>query len=273
MHRKVSRAIHRLDTLEHTRRDALVAELVSLDDAVFRDPTPAHVVDGYRGVGVDECWVMVVRKGEQLIGYNVIRIWFEEGPTGRYALWRSRAAVLRDHRRGAITGQFAILMFFLFRARHPRTPAYAVNTLIHPSSFRLFATRVSCLYPFPQTELSAEHRAIYDRAFHLLGLVRVDGAPDFVVADPTVVDSEPAEDAFWARSTAPCIRFFMEHNPDYRQGRAIVAFNPMTVRTVVGMGLRHALRRLEKAARRWLGRPELTRGPVARPSLVDRVQT
>ena len=270
---KVTRAIHRLDTLEPTRRDALIEELVALDDAVFRDPTPTHVVDGYRGVGVDECWVMVVRKGEQLIGYNVIRIWFEEGPTGRYALWRSRAAVLRDHRRAAITGQFAILMFLVFRARHPLTPAYAVNTLIHPSSFRLFATRVSCLYPFPQTQLSAEHRAIYDRAFRLLGLVRVDGAPDFVVADPTVVDSEPEEDAYWARSTAPCIRFFMEHNPDYRQGRAIVAFNPMTVRTVVNIGFRHALRRLEKAARSWLGRPELPRGPVARPSLADRVRT
>lgn len=260
---KLTREYHRVDALASGRQDSLISEIIALDSAVFSEPTPRHVVDAYRGIGVGECWVMLVRSRGKLIAHNTVRIWYEEGESGRYALWRSRAAVLKAHRKAAVTGQFAIRLYVRFRMRFPLLRIYALNTLIHPSSFRLFATRVNSLYPFPKRELSADHRDVYERAMTRLGLQRVDGGPDFLVVDPTVVDTDDTEASYWERSAVPCIQFFVSQNPNYRTGQAVATFNPLTLPVVISMGLKHALRRLEKNVRRVLGLPDPARRQLA----------
>lgn len=240
----------RIDTLPSEQQAKLIEELKAVDGAVFSDPTPDEVLETYRGENVDACWVWTMRHRGKLVGYNAIRIWFEVDDARRYALWRSRAAVMPAYRRASLVGHFAIWMYVLFRARHPRMPAYTVNTLVHPSGFVLFAEHEHSLYPFPQPDLSPDHRAIYTRAFERLGLERIPGGPDFLVADRSRVRMAEREDDFWASVDKPSVRFFLEHNPDYQQGRAIATFNALTLPNVARIAVRQGRHVLSKAIRR-----------------------
>lgn len=246
--RFISPSFHRVDLLDPDVREALIDELVAVDDQVFCEPTPAAVLAAYRGVEFDACWVMTLRHEGRLVGYNAIRLWIDRELD--FGLWRSRAALLPAYRGSAMTPYFATLMYVWFRLRHPGLPLYTLNTLIHPSSFRLFATHARALYPFPKTELSPDDQAIYDRAIELFGLQRVEGCAPFIVEDPTVVETSPQEAARWASSDAPCTRFFLEHNPDYGKGRAVASFLRLSAPVVVDFTLRVMGRKLAKAFRR-----------------------
>lgn len=241
---------HRTDRMAPDHREALIAEILAVDKQVFTDAPPAAVVDAYRGKNVDGCWVMVLRHNGRLVGYNAVRQWFDEAGGRPFAIWRTRAAVLKAYRRASITGLFASAMYLKFRLRHPLTPLYTFNTLIHPSSFRLFATHVAEMYPFPETAQSPREREVYERALALFGLDRVDGAAPFVVHDPTVVETSPQEVARWAASEAPCTQFFLKHNPEYGRGRAIATLIPLTVSVVWGFTKRLLARKVRRALRR-----------------------
>lgn len=254
---RITPTFHRIDRMASDAREVLIRQLVAVDDAVFSEATPAHVLASYRGHNVDGCWVMALRRGDQVVGYNVVRLWFDHVDGRRIGLWRSRAAVLPDYRRSSMTAPFASLLFVWFRLRYPRMPLYTINTLIHPSSFRLFATHVASLYPFPKATLSDGDQRIYDRAIERFGLERIAGCADFIVQDPTVVQTSPVEASRWANSDAECVRFFLEHNPEYGQGRAVASFLPLTARVVLGFSYRLLVRRLQRTRRRWIGiRPQ-----------------
>lgn len=236
---KVSEEVLRLDRLKDPQRELLLDELAALDAEIFMDRTPGKTRAKVRGDHSDESWILLIREAGRLVGYNNIRVSFGRAAGGRFALWNSRSGLLPGFRGYARTGNFPLRFYFRFRRRHPTVPIYGLITLIHPSSFRMFANRIPNMYPFSKKPLSRRQEEVFDAAYQMMGLEPISGKPRFVVRDNTVTITNAVESEYWLRSSDPSIRFFHRHNSEYLQGQAIATFFRISLSSIIAMGVRH----------------------------------
>jgi len=237
----------RLDALDVAHRERLIDELLALDTLIFDPSMPERTAKKMRGETTDECWAMLLRHRGVLVGFNVIWVYHP----GDFVLWTSRAVMHPAYRKMGVTVYFAVLLYIWFRLRRPRVPIYTLNTMIHPSSFKLFSSRVPSLYPFPKTTLTPQERLIYEASFQHLGFEQIQGQPDFFAREVIITRMDEAERRHWAGSGDPGVRFFLKHNPEYFTGHAILAFNAVNLRVVVTITVKHWQLQLQKTWRRW----------------------
>ena len=265
----ITSRVVRMDRLDPQERDRIVEELIALDQEVFIDKAPDKTREKYRGDHSDECWIMILRDEEKLIGYNCIRVTFLTSDGGRFALWNSRSAMHGDYRGLRKAGNFPLLFFYRFRLRFPFLPIRSLITLIHPSSFKLFSDRIPNLYPSYRRVLGNKEEARFQRAFDRMGLETVPGKERFVVKDNTITRTDPIEREFWARSHDPSLEFFHQHNHEYLEGQAITTWFSIGVLQILHMTVRQfrAMNLFQKLGKR-LG---LSSGRVSRKNLLKTV--
>jgi hypothetical protein len=149
------------------------------------------------------------------------------------------AAVFFDlaYRGGAAAARFGLIEALRFKLRHPLTPLAYMSIALSPAPYVLHTRVMSRIYPRRGVETPASILAWMSAAAQLRG---------FSFVRPGIIDApaRPRQSMWLERSSLsddPDAAFFVEMNPDWRDGHALQLWAPLDLPNVLG-SLPRALR-------------------------------
>lgn len=180
---------------------------------------------------------------EQLVGYCLITL--EEDKTTKKDLMGASAAFLPEYRQGDQTALFSIRQSFLYWIRKPWKTIYYASTVLSPAMYRVMA-KSATIYPSFRTTPSKE-------ILNLLNAVKKENYPEetgcenpFVVYSGRHSNYSQEELERLHASNKPEIKFFIENNPRFNEGYALLAIMPTNLYHLIKTMTRFTINRFKK---------------------------
>lgn len=259
-----------------TLTDALYRVHSELFENVSRASFARYVVDA----PADETRIVVHRgvTGD-IVGYfagHLFRRTLNGAPVTVLHVTRS---ALRDHPGAASSRRRGFAEVARIVAQNPGTPVYLLACLLHPSGYSNLSRYAETMWPMPAHPTDGETLALMSEIGESLGLRPIGDDPLVRKVGWRTRDTV-AEHTFWRRSEKPGVRYFIERNPDYAEGNALLALVPLTPASLARAAGRIARERAQHSfedararayhlplASRWLLRAERRRRLRALPLL------
>ncbi len=240
--------------------DALYAVHCEIFDGVERAAFAKYVVESK----ADHTIIRVHKSAEErIVGYCAIHI-FEKELGGRpVAVIRMEAGSLREYRGGNSNVRFCTNYILRYWLANLRRRLYYLGTLVHPSSYMLFAKYTDEVLPSRERPLAPSQQALMAEMARAFELEPVDAARPLVVHVGWRTRDTEVERAYWRTCPKPTARFFVQENPSYGEGHGLMTLVPISGRTLLRSGRRVTRDKLQR-------RIELTLSSLQRLPLVRR---
>jgi len=188
----------------------------------------------------------------QIVGYCAIHRYRRRVKGRSVIVLRADAGLLPDYRGRGATYGFGILRALAEKLRHPLTPIYYCDNLLHASSYHLFCKYFPQVFPHPLRETPAGLGEIARELIDSFRAPAVGGADPFLrdVGWATIESAQETE--LNRQDDRPDVRFFKSRNPEYSRGHGLAVIVPITFgnllaalasrvreRAFVALGLRH----------------------------------
>lgn len=228
-------------------RRRLADELYAAHRRIFagvrRSAFTRYVVDS----PADETSIAVYRDAlGVVVGYVAFHQFEREVDGQAVTIVRAEAGIDRRYRGANVATPFFIdrLVRVMLGARG--RPLYYLGSLVHPSSYALFARYADRVWPNPEVDTPRPLRRLMDRLAGEFHLERVDPA-DTLVRDVGWRTREfGRDDAHWREHASDDVRFFVAANPGYHDGHGLLTLVPVTTGGLLRGALRFAAARLSR---------------------------
>ena len=211
------------NTLEPAARQALIDALYRVHcevfDGVTRDAFAQYVVESV----AEQTWINVHRNDAgEIVGYFALHI-FERQLDGRLsAIFRAEAGTMRSYRGGDTNTGFGLKLALPYLLRHPGRPVYYLGSLVHPSSYSVFARLFDVVWPSASHPPPPAVVAFMDQLANSFGLERVHPDNPLTRQVHWITRDSEVERNYWRVCDKPAARFFIEANPGYIHGDGLV---------------------------------------------------
>lgn len=239
--------------LPEDERDALIAECLRLDKAVFPDAADADLEPVLRDPEALAILMVLMRSPEgELVGQVIHPIVPVETERGMVAVMGGIAGVLPAWRGGGRSTLQAAPLVLGWVLRNPRWRLYFATSMMTPKVYQHLVRCCPRMHPRPDTEMPAELAEI------LAGLAASDPSltsrgPDAWVRDDLPPPHVTASERRRIDPSRPLIGFYLDRVPDYACGRGLMVITPIRAVGLVEIACTSALRLVHKALRRTLG--------------------
>jgi hypothetical protein len=212
--------------------DALYEVHRQIFDGVERESFARYVVESK----AEHTWIHVHKnEAGEIVGYIALHIFektFGGVPT---AVFRAEAGSLRAYRGGNASARLGLGMALRYMLKHPGRRVFYLGSLVHPSSYSLFAKWFGEVWPRREVAVPPELLAFMDELASEFGLEKVDPANPLVRRVGWRTRETEMEREYWLHCDKPAARFFVESNPGYVEGHGLVTVVPITVANVLDM--------------------------------------
>jgi CRP-like cAMP-binding protein len=199
--------------------DALYKVHCEVFDGVSRDSFGKYVVES----PAEHTWINVHRNhAREIVGYFALHI-FERELTGKAsAIFRAEAGTLRAYRGGDTNTRFGLKLSLPYLLRHPGRRVYYLGSLVHPSSYSVFAKLFDVIWPSTRHPPPPDVLAFMDDLANSFGLERVTPDNPLTRQVHWITRDSEVERNYWRNCDKPAARFFIEANPGYGEGDGLV---------------------------------------------------
>tara|TARA_B100000965_G_scaffold251111_1_gene211202 strand:+ start:2012 stop:2779 length:768 start_codon:yes stop_codon:yes gene_type:complete len=164
----------------------------------------------------------------KMVGFNAVRLYPVEIDGKERDAFRSTAGMKREYRGGSSTIAFGLQLAVAYKIKHPFRAVYYFGSMLHPSSYYVLSKYAYEMWP----RHDREPPPIIDRLIATLAEMRdyeFDDPPSPYVrlANERTREAED-EPEFWRTSDNPIIRYYVETNPRYAEGRGLITLVPLT---------------------------------------------
>ncbi|ATB37411.1 hypothetical protein CYFUS_002833 [Cystobacter fuscus] len=250
---------HALSTEERRQlADDLYAVHQQIFDGVDREAFAHYVVESK----AEHTWILVHKNEEgALVGYFAMHLFEKQLGGEPLAVFRAEAGSLRAYRGGNVNARFFVTRVARYVLRHPGRRVLYLGSLVHPSSYSLFASHCAEVWPRREQETPPELLSFMSALASEFGQEMVDPARPLIRRVGWRTRESEMESEYWKHCDKPGARYFIEANPGYGQGHGLVTVMPITpsnllsiARTQVERRLRQPLEKLAaRVQRTWLG--------------------
>ena len=179
----------------------------------------------------DDCFMRRLRlfyAGQQLVGYCLLTFRRQTiDGSGPVVLMGASAGFLPDFRHGNHTLRFSLQQAIGYKLRHPWQSVYFADTMLSPAMYRVMAKAVGIIYPHPACTTPGDVRAL------LQHLQPHSQAPGHVTYVGRKSDYSAADLQRFATSDKPEIRFYLQTNPGFADGYALLTVIPVSLRQML----------------------------------------
>ena len=188
----------------------------------------------------DDCFMRRLRlfySGEQLVGYCLLTFARHRlAGTGRQGksvvLMGASAGFLPDYRHGNHTLQFSLQQAIHYKLRHPLQTVYFADTMLSPAMYRVMAKAVGIIYPHPD-------KATPPDVVKLLQHLQPDSqSPGHVMFVGRKSQYSSTDLQRFAASDKAEIRFYLQTNPQFAEGYALLTVIPVSLWQMLLTGMR-----------------------------------
>lgn len=172
--------------------------------------------------------------GPQLVGYCLLTFSRQHLPASgkQLVLMGASAGFLPAYRHGNHTLRFSLQQAISYKLRHPLQQLYFADTMLSPAMYRVMAKAVGIIYPRANTPTPPDVKAL------LQHLQPDSQAPGHVMFVGRKSDYSSADLQRFASSNKPEIRFYLQTNPGFADGYALLTVIPVTLRQMLLTALR-----------------------------------
>lgn len=229
---KIIKTIIDFKKLSTQKKHALFQDIWSFDQQIFPNSSIEELYDYMYDIDAVSVPVVQYWHKEKLIGQNIIPILKLEMNNQPIYVVSSRAGVLTDYRRNNLTLGSAIRVVIQHKLRNPKIPLWFVTTLMQPKIYTLFASRSQYFFPRHNVEIPEIHIDILK-----LMLSRKKGVEERghgIYVSRSVIPRVTPEQLIRLRNRSDDhIRFFMQHVPDYFNGKGLICVCLLDLRTII----------------------------------------
>lgn len=226
--------------MTHAERADLCDRITQVTQQIFDGVTPERIRTHVIEVPADRTKIRLYSASNgRLMGYSIFHQ-YRRNIAGRpgYIL-RAEAGLLPEARGHHVVGH-VLRTAFALRLRHPRSPMYYLDTLVHASSYHLFERYTPVIYPAPGRDMPPQLEQL------VLSVLKSFPDPAIDPADPMVrkvgwitrENIQGAEKKNAPRKDSPGARFFKARNPGYVRGEGLIVVIPVTLANILGGALR-----------------------------------
>jgi CRP-like cAMP-binding protein len=199
--------------------DALYKVHCEVFDGVTRDAFAKYVVESQ----AEQTWINVHRNhAGEIVGYFALHIFERELGGQSSAIFRAEAGTMRSYRGGNTNTRFGLKLVLPYLLRHPGRRIYYLGSLVHPSSYCLFAKLFDVIWPSARHPPPPAVLAFMDALANSFGLERVTADNPLTRQVHWITRDSEAERNYWRNCNKPAARFFIEANPGYGEGDGLV---------------------------------------------------
>jgi hypothetical protein len=199
--------------------DALYKVHCEVFDGVTRDSFANYVVESQ----AEQTWINVHRNhAGEIVGYFALHIFERELAGKASAIFRAEAGTMRAYRGGNTNMRFALELGLPYLLRHPGRRVYYLGSLVHPSSYCLFAKHFDVIWPSTRHPPPPAVLAFMDELTNSFGLERVTSDNPLTRQVHWITRDSEVERHYWRHCDKPAARFFIEANPGYGEGDGLV---------------------------------------------------
>jgi CRP-like cAMP-binding protein len=199
--------------------DALYKIHCEVFDGVTRDSFAKYVVESR----AEQTWINVHRNDAgDIVGYFALHV-FERALGGQAsAIFRAEAGTMRTYRGGNTNTRFGLELALPYLLRHPGRRVYYLGSLVHPSSYCLFARLFDVVWPSSRHPPPPDVLAFMDELANSFGLERVSADNPLTRHVHWITRDSEVERRYWRMCDKPAARFFIDANPGYGEGDGLV---------------------------------------------------
>ncbi len=199
--------------------DALYKVHCEVFDGVTRDSFAKYVVESQ----AEQTWINVHRNhAGEIVGYFALHIFERELAGKASAIFRAEAGTMRAYRGGDTNMRFGLELGLPYLLRHPGRRVYYLGSLVHPSSYSLFAKHFDVIWPSTRHPPPPAVLAFMDELANSFGLERVTSDNPLTRQVHWITRDSEVERHYWRHCDKPAARFFIEANPGYGEGDGLV---------------------------------------------------
>lgn len=199
--------------------DALYKVHCEVFDGVSRDSFAKYVVESQ----AEHTWINVHRNlAGEIVGYFALHIFERELAGKASAIFRAEAGTLRAYRGRNTNTRFGLKLGLPYLLRYPGRRVYYLGSLVHPSSYCLFAKHFDVIWPSTQHPPPPAVLAVMDELANSFGLERVTFDNPLTRQVHWITRDSEVERHYWRQCDKPAARFFIEANPGYGKGDGLV---------------------------------------------------
>jgi hypothetical protein len=249
---KLSTKVIDVQTLSEAEFESLVDTVSAVASSVFDGASRKELAKYFSGGGLTRAWVQLFsNQAGECVGFNNVALYERKTEDGAVSIFRSLAAILREHRGGSSTVLYPLFKAMAYKAGHPFTRVYYFGHLLHPSSYYLFYRLAAELWPRPGRETPAPIHAFMMQLADERGYPPPDDPDRPYTRASSVKTRESDEDqSFWLTSDKPPIRFYVDQNPEFSAGCGLITLIPLTWSNLMVAAGRFAWRTLRRTVRR-----------------------
>lgn len=239
--------------LSFADRQDLCERLYEIQREVFEgvdyDAFTKYVVDSK----AERTWILVhLNDSEEVVGYFAWHI-FERSLAGKaLAVFRAEAGSLRAYRGSSANAPFGIKRALSYMLQNPRKPIYYLGSLVHPSSYSLFANLHREVWPRSGIDTPSSLLALMSALADEFGLTPVDPLDPLVRQVGWKTRDTDGEREYWQRCERPAARFFIERNPGYGEGHGLLTLAPVSLTLLLGTARQLTSQKLRRGLERGL---------------------
>jgi CRP-like cAMP-binding protein len=199
--------------------DALYKVHCEVFDGVTRDSFAKYVVESQ----AERTWINVHRNhAGEIVGYFALHIFERELAGKASAIFRAEAGTMRAYRGGNTNTSFGLKLCLPYLLRYPGRRVYYLGSLVHPSSYCLFAKLFDVIWPSTRHPPPPAVLAFMDELANSFGLERVTSDNPLTRQVHWITRDSEVERRYWRHCDKPAARFFIEANPGYGKGDGLV---------------------------------------------------
>lgn len=229
---KLTETIVDFAKLSTHKKHAFFQDVWLFDQEIFPNSTAEELYDYMYDIDAVSVPVVQYWHKEKLIGQNIIPILKLKLNNQPIYVVSSRAGVLADYRRKNLTLSSAIRVAVRHRLRNPKIPLWFVTTLMQPKVYTLFASRSQYFFPRHNVEMPEMHIDILKLMLSRKRFVEERGHGIFV--SRSVIPRVTPDQLIRLRNRSDDhIRFFMQHVPDYFNGKGLICVCLLDLRTII----------------------------------------
>lgn len=204
--------------------EGLYAVHCEIFDGVEKEAFVKYVIDSK----AELTWILLYRgEGGAIVGYLALHV-FERRLHGELtAVFRAEAGTLRAYRGRNASVNFGLRKIIEYLVAHPGRPVFYLGSLVHPSSYSLFAKYGTSLYPSAAADTPPEMLRFMSELADEFGIPVVDPAHPLVRNVGWITRETDVERRYWRHSDRPAARFFIAQNPGYVEGHGLVTLLPL----------------------------------------------
>ncbi len=201
-------------------------------DGVERDAFARYVVES----NAEHTWINIHKnEAGEIVGYFALHIFDKRFGGVPTSVFRSEAGSLRAYRGVNASTCFWLKTALRYVLKNPGRRMFCLGSLVHPSSYLLFANHFGDVWPRRQAEVPPELLAFMDELATEFGLEKVDPANPLVRHVGWRTRETEMEREYWLHCDKPAARFFVGTNPGYVEGHGLVTVVPITLANLGNM--------------------------------------